>query len=48
MVIIFGGFENNAIWRRLNLAIILEERGGGWVRYFVYFNLVKNNFGKIF
>ena len=44
VAIIFGGFENITIWRRFNLAIILEE--SGWGRNL--FDLVTTNFGEIY
>ena len=42
VAIIFGGFENITIWRRFNLAILLEE--SGWGRYLFY--LVTTNLAK--
>ena len=44
VAIIFGGFENITIWRRFNLAILLDESGR--VRYFCH--LVTTNFGEFF
>ena len=41
VAIIFGGFENITIWRKLNLVILLEKKVGG----LDFFHLVKANFG---
>ena len=44
VAIIFGSFENIAIWLRFNLAISLKE--SGWGPYF--FQLVTTKFGEIY
>ena len=43
VAIIFGSFENNTIWWRFNLAIILEERGGLNI-LFIWWKLILANF----
>ena len=46
MAIIFGDFENILIWRRFNLAILLEV--SGWSPYIFHLVTTGTNFGKMY